>query len=185
VVVRTERARPSGLHDVPFGPDWARVWRLAHHGLPAAFQIMLEVGVFAAASVLAARISPAAAGAHQVVLQIAGFFFMVPLGLSSAAAVRVGNAVGRRDPDAARRAGWTAVVLALVVAALVATVLLVFPGLLLRIFTDDAGVLVMGVTLLAICAAFQPFDGVQAVATGALRGMGDTTTPMLVSFPAF
>lgn len=181
VVVRTERVRPSGLHDVPFGPDWVRIWHLARHGLPAAFQVALEVGVFAAASVLAARISPAAAGAHQVVLQVAGFFFMVPLGLSSAAAVRVGHAVGRGDQRGARLAGWTAVGLALVVASIVAAILLLVPGLLLRIFTDDAGVLVMGVTLLAICAAFQPFDGVQAVATGALRGLGDTTTPMLLN----
>ena len=181
VVVRAERRSPSGLHDVPFGPDLARMWRLARHGMPAAFQVMLEVGVFAAASVLAARISPAAAGAHQIVLQIASFFFMVPLGLSSAAAVRVGNAVGRGDPEGARRAGWTAVVLGLVVATAVAAVLLTVAGLLLRTFTDDAAVLVMGVTLLAICAAFQPFDAAQGVATGALRGMGDTTTPMLLN----
>jgi MATE family multidrug resistance protein len=181
VVVRLERVRPSGLHDVPFGPDWPRIWTLARHGLPAACQVMLEVGVFAAASVLAARISPAASGAHQIVLQIAGFFFMVPLGLSSAAAVRVGHAVGRGDQRGARLAGWTAVGLSLVVAGIVAALLLLVPVLLLRVFTDDAGVLVMGATLLAICAAFQPFDGVQAVATGALRGLGDTTTPMLLN----
>jgi MATE family multidrug resistance protein len=181
VVVRMERVRPSGLHDVPSSPDWSRVWTLARHGLPAAFQVMLEVGVFAAASVLAARISPEASGAHQVVLQIAGFFFMVPLGLSSAAAVRVGHAVGRGDQAGARLAGWTAVGLSLFVAAIVAAVLLLVPAPLLRIFTDDVGVLVMGATLLAICAAFQPFDGVQAVATGALRGLGDTTTPMLLN----
>lgn len=181
VVVRAERVRPSGLHDVSFGPDLERIWRLARHGLPAAFQLMLEVGVFAAASVLAARISPAAAGAHQVALQIAGFFFMVPLGLSSAAAVRVGHAVGRGDPAAARLAGWTAVALALAVAACVATLLLAMPRLLLGIFTDDVAVLAMGATLLAICAAFQPFDAVQAVGTGALRGLGDTTTPALLN----
>lgn len=181
VVVRAERVRPSGLHDVPLGPDLERIWRLARHGLPAAFQLMLEVGVFAAASVLAARISPEASGAHQVVLQIAGFFFMVPLGLSSAAAVRVGHAVGRGDAPAARLAGWTAIALTLGVAGCVATMLLLIPSLFLGIFTDDAVVLALGATLLAICAAFQPFDGVQAVATGALRGWGDTTTPAVVN----
>jgi MATE family multidrug resistance protein len=181
VVVRSERIRPSGLHDVPFGPDVDRIWRLARHGLPAAFQVMLEVGVFAVAGVLAARISPAAAGAHQVALQIAGFFFMVPLGLSSAAAVRVGHAVGRGDAAAARLAGWTAVALALAVAACVATLLLVMPQLLLGIFTDDPALLAMGATLLIICAAFQPFDAAQSVATGALRGWGDTTTPAVLN----
>lgn len=184
VIVRIERRRPSGLHDVPYGPDFPRIWKLLRHGVPAALQVMLEVGVFAAASVLAARISPAAAGAHQVVLQIAGFFFMVPLGLSSAAAVRVGHAIGGGDRAGARLAGWTAVVLATVVAAAIAAILVAAPTPLLRVFTDDAGVLVTGATLLLICAAFQPFDAVQAVATGALRGLGDTTTPMLLNLVA-
>ncbi len=181
VIVRIERVRPSGLHDVPFGPDARRMWRLARTGLPAAFQVMLEVGVFAAASVLAARISAEASGAHQIVLQIAGFFFMVPLGLSSAAAVRVGNAVGRGDRDGARLAGWTAVLLSTVVAAIVAALLIAVPQLFIGVFTSDSGVLTMGASLLLICAVFQPFDAVQAVGTGALRGLGDTTTPMLMN----
>lgn len=181
VVVRVERRSPSGLRDVPFGLDWSRVWTLVRHGVPAAVQVLLEVGVFAAASVLAARISPEAAGAHQVVLQVAGFFFMVPLGLSSAAAVRVGYAVGRADGPAAARSGWIAVGLALAVAVVVAGLLVGVPSLFLGIFTDDPGVIALGVVLLAICAAFQPFDGVQVVATGALRGLGDTTTPMLLN----
>ena len=138
-------------------------------------------GVFAAAGVLAARISPVAAGAHQVVQGIAGFFFMVPLGLSSAAAVRVGQAVGRNDRAAARRAGWSAVGLGVVAAAAIACVLVGAPALLLTVFTRDVNVLTTGTVLLLVCALFQPFDAVQSVATGALRGMGDTMTPMLLN----
>ena len=178
VVWMRERARPAGLWDVPFVPDLLRMWRLARLGLPAAFQVMLEVGVFAAASALAGRISPDAAAANQIVLNIAGFFFMIPLGLSSAAAVRVGQAVGRRDAAAARRAGWSAIGLSLSAALAIAGAFLLFPSVLLRIFTEEASVLTLGVTLLFICALFQPFDGLQAVATGALRGLGDTRTPM-------
>ena len=85
--------------------DGARMWQLVRLGTPAALQLALEVGVFAAAAALAGRISPVALAANQVVLTVASFFFMVPFGLSSAAAVRVGQAVGRDDPEAATTRG--------------------------------------------------------------------------------
>ena len=179
VVFAREHRRPSGLHDVPVGPDLWRIWQLVRLGAPAAAQLVLEVGVFATAAALAGRISPAALAANQIVLNIASFFFMVPLGLSSAAAVRVGYAIGRGDPRGARRAGWSAILLALAAATLVATSFLLVPEWLLSVFTDDPAVVGLGVTLLLVCAVFQPFDGLQAVATGALRGAGDTRTPML------
>jgi MATE family multidrug resistance protein len=179
VVVSRERRWPSGLHDVPVAWDPARAWQLVRVGFPAALQVTLEVGVFAAAAALAGRISPVAVAANQIVLNIAGFFFMVPYGLSSAAAVRVGHAIGAGSVHGARVAGWSALGLALAFAAAVAALFLAAPLALLRLFTDDQTVLAVGVTLLAICAVFQPFDGFQVVATGALRGLGDTRTPML------
>jgi MATE family multidrug resistance protein len=180
ILVR-EHARPAGLHDVPFAPDVARMWRIVRLGLPAACQIVLEVGVFAAASALAARISPVALAANQIVLTIASFFFMVPLGLSSAAAVRVGQAIGRADPQGARRAGWSAIRLTGAAAAAIALALVLFRGPLLALFTAEASVVSLGVTVLILWALVQPFDGVQAVATGALRGAGETRIPMWVN----
>src|SRR5262249_25989105 len=112
VILHRERRRPSGLHDVPFVIDPKRMWQLVRLGLPAAGQVTLEVGVFSVAAALAARISPVALAANQITLNIASFFFMVPLGLSSAAAVRVGQAVGRGDAPGVRRAGWAAISLA-------------------------------------------------------------------------
>jgi MATE family multidrug resistance protein len=179
VLLRRERRLPSGLHDVPFEIDLRRVWQLVRLGVPAALQIVLEVGVFAAAATLAGRISPVALAANQIVLNIAGFFFMVPYGLGSAAAVRVGHAIGRHDVAGARLAGWSAIALAVAFAAVIATTFLTVPGPLLHLFTDDATVLGVGVTLLMVCAVFQPFDALQAVATGALRGIGETRTPMV------
>jgi hypothetical protein len=105
VILVREKRNSSGLHDVPFFGEFARVWRLARLGWPAATQIALEVGVFATASALSGRISPLAIGANQVVLNIASFVFMIPLGLSAATAVRTGQAVGRRDPAGIRLAG--------------------------------------------------------------------------------
>jgi MATE family multidrug resistance protein len=184
VVLWRERQLPSGFHDVPWFVDTGRMWQLVRLGTPAALQLTLEVGVFAAAAGLAGRISPIALAANQIVLNVASFFFMVPFGLSSAAAVRVGQAAGRGDIDGLRRAGWTALGLASVCAASIAALFLSIPGVFLRIFTADPAVLSLGFSVMLVCAVFQPFDGFQTVATGALRGLGDTRTPMLFNFAA-
>jgi MATE family multidrug resistance protein len=179
VVAAREREQPTGLWRVPFRWSLERMWRLARLGAPAALQITLEVGVFAAAAALAGRISSAALAANQIVLNIAGFFFMIPFGLSSAAAVRVGQAMGRRDVVGVRRAGWSALGLASAFALVVATLFVATPAAFIRIFTTEPSVLQTGALLLLACAVFQPFDSFQAVSTGALRGLGDTRTPML------
>lgn len=181
VILWRERMRPSGLRDVRFQLEPARMWRLVRLGVPAALQVTLEVGVFAAASALAARITPVALAAHQIVLNVASFFFMVPFGLSSAAAVRVGQAVGRDDPQGVRLSGWIALGLSLLYALFISVLFVARPDAFLRIFTNDEMLLRVGASVLFICAVFQPFDGFQTVATGALRGLGETRIPMLMN----
>jgi MATE family multidrug resistance protein len=181
IVVR-ERRRPSGLHDVPFALDLPRMWAIVRLGLPAAGQILLEVGVFAAASALAGRIAPAAVAAHQIVLNVAGFIFMIPYGIGTAAAVRVGQAVGRGDAHDVRRAGWVAIGLATSVMSLSAVLFATTPRPLVRIFTIDTAVVELGAALLLVAAVFQLCDGLQTVTTGALRGLGDTRSPMAWNF---
>lgn len=179
VIVRREQGRRPGLRDTPLRIDWSWMRRLVGLGGPAALQLTLEVGVFAAGSALASRFSPASLAAHQIALNLASFTFMVPLGLASAGAVRVGHAVGRRDGAAAARAGWTAFLFGGVFMSLAAGAFLVMPRVLIGAFTTDPGVLGIGVSLLAVAAVFQLFDGLQGVGTGVLRGLGDTRTPML------
>jgi MATE family, multidrug efflux pump len=159
--------------------EWSWFRRLLALGLPASGQVTLEVGVFAAATALAGRLPATALAAHQIALNYAAFTFMVPLGVASAGAVRVGHAVGRGDPAGASRAGWTAIVLGVGFMMVAAAAFLTVPTVLLRAFTDDPGVLTVGVTLLFVAAVFQLFDGLQGVATGVLRGLGDTRSPML------
>jgi MATE family multidrug resistance protein len=181
VILVREKRNSSGLHDVPFFGEFARVWRLARLGWPAATQIALEVGVFATASALSGRISPLAIGANQVVLNIASFVFMIPLGLSAATAVRTGQAVGRRDPAGIRLAGKCGLLLASVFMLLASAAYVLFPRALLGIFTTDESVLRVGTTVLIVYGALQLFDAWQVVATGALRGLGDTRTPMVLN----
>ena len=161
--------------------DAARVRRLLALGLPAASQVTLEVGVFAAVSALAGTLDPVSLGAHQIALNIAALAFMVPLGLSSAAAVRVGHAVGAGDRRRAVHAGWTAFAVGATITGIVGASFIVAPMPMLRAFTSDPQLLSFGVRLLSIAAAFQLFDGTQAVATGVLRGVGDTRTPMVMN----
>jgi len=182
VAIRREHRRRGEAHPhVPFAADAERLWTLVKLGAPAASQITLEVGVFALATALAARLDAVSSASHQIALNIVSCVFMVPLGLASAGAVRVGHAVGARDIRRAKRAGWTALALGACIMIMLGLTLFLLPHPLLRAFTADARVLDIGSRLLTIAAAFQLFDGTQAVTTGVLRGIGDTRTPMIMN----
>jgi MATE family multidrug resistance protein len=178
------RGTAGALSLADWRPDWARIQRLLALGGPAAVQLTLEVGVFATATTLVGRLDPASLAAHQIVLNVASVTFMIPLGLASAAAVLVGRALGRRDPVAAVRAGWTAIALGAGFMTLSGLTFLLFPRTILAAFSTDPTVVRTGLTLIGVAAGFQLFDGLQGVTTGVLRGAGDTRTPMLVNLLA-
>jgi MATE family multidrug resistance protein len=123
--------------------------------------------------------------AHQVALNVVATTYMVPLGIGAAAAVRVGQAIGRRDPHGARLSGWVAIVMGASMMACCGIALITMPHLIARSFTDNAQVVAAAVSLLSIGAIFQLFDGIQAVSTGALRGAGETRIPMLTVMIAY
>jgi len=166
---------------VGLGVDPPRIRRLVALGFPAASQVALEVGVFAAATALAGRLDPVSSGAHQIALNIASLAFMVPLGLASSAAVRVGYALGSGNARRATLAGWTALAAGCLIMTAIGLIFFLWPVALLRVFSSDPRIIDIGVGLLAIAAAFQLFDGTQAVVTGALRGIAETRMPMLVN----
>jgi MATE family multidrug resistance protein len=169
----------------PFRARWsidaARIRDILSLGFPAAAQIGLEVAAFSLATVLAGTLSTVAVAAHQVALNTAGLSFMVPLGISSAGAVRVGQAAGARDPERVRRSGWTALALGAGFMLSAGLAFVAIPRAILGVYTGDATVIAIGVILLYVAAVFQLFDGLQVVATGVLRGLGDTRTPMLAN----
>jgi MATE family multidrug resistance protein len=160
----------------------ARMLRL---GVPIGIQYQLEMGVFAVVALLMGRIGTEAMAAHQIAINIASLTFMVPLGISGAAAVRVGHAVGAGDLPAARRAASAALGLGIAFMTLSGLALVLAPGLLARVYTGETGVLAVALLLIPIAGVFQVFDGVQVVSIGVLRGVGDTRTPMLVNVVGF
>lgn len=181
VVWRRDRA----LLHIPWKPDLRRARKLLTLGFPAALQIVLELGVFATVTVLIGRLSAVALAGNQIALTTVSTTYMMPLGVSSAAAVRVGQAIGRGDPAGAARSGWAALGMGATMMSAAAVALLWVPHLIARLFTPDLEVIAAGVVLLRVAAFFQLFDGFQVVATGALRGAGDTRTPMLCHFAGY
>jgi multidrug resistance protein, MATE family len=192
-VIWVERNRRRPFHDFldslrgkrRLGIDGGRMWALLKLGMPAAGQILLEIGAFSAATALCAKLGPVPLSGHEIALNCAAFTFMVPLGISSAAAVRVGQNLGRGDVEGARRAGWSAILLGACFMSCSGVIFVTLPRMIARGFSSDPSVIHAGATLLMVAAAFQLFDGIQVVTTGALRGAGDTHTAMLANLVAY
>jgi len=182
---RYERNRGHPLFQHWAGPQLDRLRGLVRLGAPAAGQIVLEVGAWNLSTFSAGYLSPVALATHAIALNYASVSYMVPLGVSAAAAVSVGHAVGAGDLERARRAGWLALGLGTSFMVMAALAFLVAPKPLLTLYTRDPRVLVVGPSLLAIAAAFQIFDGIQTVSTGALRGLGETRFPMYANLVGY
>jgi MATE family multidrug resistance protein len=175
----------TDLLKTPVDIDLTRIRLLITLGFPAAVQFTLESGVFALVTALIARLGPVPLASHQIALNTVALTYMVPLGISSAAAVRVGQAIGRKNPVAAGEAGNTAIFLGAAFMTCAGAVLVIFPQAIARMYTPAEDVIRSTTYLLFAGAAFQLFDGIQTVATGALRGAGDTRTPMLCHLIAY
>jgi MATE family multidrug resistance protein len=182
---RYERTRGHPLFRHWAGPHLARLLELVRLGAPAAGQIVLEVGAWNLCTFSASYLSPVALATHAIALNYASISYMVPLGVSAAAAVSVGHAVGAGNPARARRAGWLALALGTGFMLCAALVFLAAPRPLIALYTRDPQVMAVGPTLLWIAAAFQIFDGIQTVSTGALRGLGETRVPMFANFVGY
>lgn len=171
-------------------PDWFQFREIFRIGLPIAWMMLLEAGFFIAAVFVAGRFGAAVIAAHMIAMQLPHITFMVPMGLSQAATVRVGQAVGRRDAAGAYRAGWTALGVTVAFMAAMMVIVLAIPETFASMFldqdrADSAAVLALSTTFLFYAAFFQLADGMQAVAAGALRGLNDTVMPMLIAMVSY
>ena len=173
-----------------WAPDWARFGQIVRIGTPIALTITAEAGIFGAAAFLMGNIGTAQLAAHTVALQIAALAFQVPFGVGQAATIRVGYFYGARDTEGMKRAGWAAIAIGTGFMGATALAMIVAPRYLLAIYVDPwdpANAVLIGyaLTYIVIAAAFQLFDGMQAVAAGALRGLQDTRVPMWIAAFAY
>ncbi len=166
-------------------PQWQPIKRLLVIGLPIATSIFVEGSLFVGAALLIARLGALPTAAHLVAINFSAMMFMVPLGLASAITTRVGNAIGRHDPAAARYAGLIGMFIMLFTQSIGASLMLFFPEYIVGIYTDDVAITEIAVTLLFFSAIFQYSDGIQICAAGALRGLKDTMVPMVINIVSY
>jgi MATE family multidrug resistance protein len=166
-------------------PDWRKIWDLLKIGIPIAIAIFVEGSLFVGAALLIGRLGPLAAAAHLIAINFSALMFMIPVGLSSAISIRVGNAIGRKDARGARFAGVIGILIILGFQTISAGAMFLFPGTIVGIYTDDPVVTPLAVSLLFYAAIFQYPDGLQIVSAGALRGYKDTRMPMVYMVISF
>jgi MATE family multidrug resistance protein len=157
------------------------LWRMVAVGAPIGIQIQLEYGVFAVVGLIMGNLGAVPMAGHQIALNLASLTYMMPLGVSTASAILVGNAVGRGDSTEARRAARAGLIIGVGIMLLNAALFLGAPGLVARAYTTDAAVIAVAALLIPLAGVFQVFDGTQVVSIGILRGVADTRTPMLVN----
>ncbi len=173
------RARDPLLFEI------APLVRMLRIGAPVGVQYLLEVGVFNAVALLMGMQATRTLAAHQVAITLASFTFMMPLGIGAAAAVLVGQAIGRGDAPAARRAAVAALSAGLVASTLTTILFLAAPRWLATAYVTEPDVIALAATLIPLAGVFQLFDGLQAVAGGALRGAADTRAAMVANILGF
>lgn len=166
--------------------EWARLRDLVRIGTPIALIILAEGGLFSSAAFLMGLIGQAELAGHTVALQVAALAFQIPFGIGQAATIRVGYHFGARNIAAITAAGRAALVLATGYMVVPAAAMILAPYFVLSLYVDpaapkNAAMVGHAVQFLAIAAAFQLFDGLQAVLAGGLRGLQDTRTPMLLA----
>ena len=166
-------------------PQWQEILKLLRIGLPIGTTIFVEGSLFIGAALLIARLGALPASAHLIAINYSALMFMVPLGVASAVTTRVGNALGRGEPEAARYAGLIGLLIVLFTQTLSAASMLLIPGFIVKIYTNDLAITSIAVSLLFYSAIFQYADGIQICAAGALRGLKDTVVPMFINIVAY
>lgn len=184
-VFRHKRFSPYGLR--LFGNKFRRkvARRILQVGLPTGLQLIFEVSAFSLAAVFAGMIGAEALAAHQIAINIASVSYMAVTGLGAAATVRIGNQIGKRDPENLRAASVTIFKMAVIWMGFTGLIIYFFRGALAGFYTDEPAVLALAAKMLLIAVVFQLSDGIQAVALGALRGFTDVRIPTAVTFVAY
>lgn len=184
-VLRHRNYRGLGLLERFEWPSPRRIGALLHIGLPMAVTLLAEAGLFVATALLIGTMGEDIVASHQVALNVASLFFMVPLGLAMAITVRVGNAVGRGDARGVRYAGFCGIALTLVTQLVSAGLMLGLPHAIAALYTHSPAVIALAAQLLVLAGLFQFSDGIQVASNGALRGLKDTRVPMAITLFAY
>ncbi|HEY9853267.1 MAG TPA: MATE family efflux transporter [Leptolyngbyaceae cyanobacterium] len=160
-------------------------WEIIHTGWPIGVLLGVEIGLFALTALLMGYLGTVTLAAHQIALQTAAMTYMVPVGISAATTIRVGQLLGRNDPISARLAGYVGIGISAIFMAIMALIFWTHPDKIVSLYLDvknpdNFKVVELAISLLGIATMFQIFDGIQVTAAGALRGLKDTRIPMFI-----
>jgi MATE family multidrug resistance protein len=164
---------------------WTPLLRMLRIGVPIGTQWFFESFAFGLTALFMGWMGTASLAGHEIALNMAAFTFMVPLGISGAAAAVIGRAIGRGDLTAARRDAGAAIACGVGVMCVSAVVFLTAPEWLAGLYTTETATLSVAISLIPLAGWFQVFDGLQAVTSGVLRGTGDTRIPAILHMVAF
>lgn len=175
-------------YDVTFhfrGLNFAIIKKILRLGLPSGFQYFFEVGAFSFAVIMIGWIGANELAAHQIAINLASISFMAVLGISQAASIRVGNAVGEQNISNVRKAGFTGILIGIFIMLISGMIFITFNDLLPELYISDEKVIEIASRLIIIAALFQLSDGTQAVGIGVLRGLTDVKGPTIITFIAY
>mgnify|MGYP003422865186 FL=1 len=184
-VMRNEKFKQ---YDVNFhfrGLDFKIIKKILRLGLPSGFQYFFEVGAFSFAVIMIGWIGANELAAHQIAINLASISFMAVLGISQAASIRVGNAMGEQSVSKIRKAGFTGIFLGASIMSLAGLTFILLNNFLPTLYIDDEAVISIASRLIIIAALFQLSDGTQAVGIGVLRGLTDIKGPTIITFVAY
>jgi MATE family multidrug resistance protein len=184
-VMRNEKFK---RYDVNFhfrGLDFKIIKKILRLGLPSGFQYFFEVGAFSFAVIMIGWIGANELAAHQIAINLASISFMAVLGISQAASIRVGNAMGEQSVSKIRKAGFTGIFLGASIMSLAGLTFILLNNFLPTLYIDDEAVISIASRLIIIAALFQLSDGTQAVGIGVLRGLTDIKGPTIITFIAY
>lgn len=187
---RAEGVRHYALFARFWRPDWEALVQVFRLGWPIAVTLLLEAGLFMATMIMMGWIGTLELAAHGIALQIISVTFMVHIGLSSAATVRIGRAYSRNDPAAVWRASAAALLLSFLMVAATIVLFLTFADSLVGLFVEPNDplrpqIIAIGASLLVVACVFQLADAAQVMALGLLRGVHDTSVPMVYAFISY
>jgi len=175
---RAETYRQYEIWVAPECPDWVAMRHLVSVGLPIGGSFMLQAGLFTVVALIMGSFGTVVVAAHAVTLNYASLIFMIPLGVGMATTAVVGQAIGRGEPENARRIGYVGITMCLIMMCVSATCTVAFGVDIARFYSTDEAVVALATSLLMIAALMQLGDGVQVTAAGALRGLKDTRIPL-------
>ena len=184
-VLKAKKLKPYKLLDKVYKPNISTMLEGVRLGLPVAMTILFEVSLFAVVAILLAPFGTVPVASHQIALNVSSLFFMFPMSIGMAVAIRIGYRMGQKNSQAAKLAAQSALIMGVSIAIFTALITIFARHTIVQAYTNDAAVLSLAASLLIFGAVFQLSDSIQAISANALRGYKDTTAMSIITFVSY